>query len=107
MNDHAALTEIVRARLSWASLHWFPARSRGGIKAPVIAPEIAPEIANAIISSDWLVAHDAEIHALYSDWRYCPRCGRAPDWEGPSSPGAPCMGCGRYPAGSTHLGESA
>lgn len=31
-------------------------------------------------------------------WRYCPRCGRGHDWAGATSPGAPCMGCGRYPS---------
>lgn len=28
----------------------------------------------------------------------CERCGRPDDWTGDLAPGAPCMGCGRYPA---------
>lgn len=28
----------------------------------------------------------------------CEVCGRSWDWSGPLAPGAPCMGCGRYPA---------
>lgn len=56
-----ALADVVRARLSWASLHWFPTRTKGGIKSPVIAAEIAPEIARAILGSDWLARRDAQI----------------------------------------------
>lgn len=58
--DADGLREVIDKRLSWASLHWFPVRTRGGIKTPTIAAEIAPEIAKAIVTSGWLAAVRAE-----------------------------------------------
>lgn len=58
--DADGLREVIDKRLSWASLHWFPTRMRGGIKTPTIAAEIAPEIAEAIVASGWLATVKAE-----------------------------------------------
>lgn len=63
MSDLEGLTELVNRRLSWASAHWFPTRTRGGIKEPVIDADIAPQIAAAVLSSTWMAERDAAAEA--------------------------------------------
>lgn len=53
--DRRDLADVITRRLSWASAHWFPTRSRGGIKTAVIDPDIATEVAKAIVASPWYV----------------------------------------------------
>lgn len=67
--DVEALAGVINRRLSWASLHWFSVRTRGGVKAPTVSPEVGPAIAGAVLASNWLArirtqaAHDALLEA--------------------------------------------
>lgn len=80
----------------------------GGWAEALLSPSPNGTLATAQAVTDWLRANAAalapstprraEPGVQGGDGEGCEVCGRPIDWTGQTAPGAPCMGCGRYPA---------